>query len=69
MTITVKTYKTERGARAYMKRLHARWPHKMFQLACSVGMDFRDRWYVEVFIDDVRGHPAWVAVGPMSREA
>jgi len=67
MTQVVKTYKTQRGAEAFARKLKARWPHKIFQLACTVGLDFRDKWYVEVLIDDVRGKPAWVAVGPLSR--
>lgn len=66
-TQVVKTYRTERGARNFMKRLKARWPDKLFQLTCDVGLDFRDKWYVEVLIDDVCGSPAWVAVGPLSR--
>lgn len=63
----VKTYRTQRGAEAYARSLKERWPHKLFQVTCGVGLDFRDKWYVEVLLDDVRGYPAWVAVGPMAR--
>ncbi len=68
MTQVLKTYRTERGARGFIKTLKARWPHKLFRTAVAVGLDLRDYWYVEVFVDDVRGKPAWVGVGPLSRK-
>lgn len=65
--MNVKTYKTERGANTFTRRLKAKWPHKLFRVSCGVSLDFRNNWYVEVLIDNVRGHPAWVGVGPLSR--
>ena len=62
----VKTYKTERGAEAFAKRIRDKYPEKLVQVATMISLDFHTIWYVEVLIDNVRGNPAWVAVGPFS---
>jgi hypothetical protein len=67
--VQVKTYRTQRGAEAFARKLKDKWPHKLFQVSCSVTLDFRDHWYVEVLVDDVRGKPAWVGCGPLSKGA
>lgn len=67
MTTHLQTYRSKRGAENFAKRLKIQWPHKLFQVSCGVSPTFHDIWYVEVFVDDVRGKPAWVGVEPLSR--
>lgn len=62
----VKTYATQRGAEGFAKRLRARWPGRIFQVACGVSLDFRDNWFVEVLQEDATG-ARWIGVGSMSK--
>lgn len=61
----VKTFKTQRGASDFLTKVKARWPHKLFRVSCEVGIDFRDRWCVEVMFE-VDDGAVWVGVGPMT---
>jgi hypothetical protein len=63
----IKTFRTERGAKAFEQRVKALWANLETQICCSVGLDFRDHWFVEC------KHPSkygkWIGVGPISRKA
>jgi hypothetical protein len=63
----IQTYATERGARAFEKRVQALWPNLITRVCCTVGLDFRDKWYVEAHHPSKYGK--WLAVGPISRKA
>lgn len=65
----VKTYKTQAGAQRFLARLKARWPAKLFQIGCGVGLDFRNHFYVEVFAERPGKSPVWIGVGPMTTAA
>lgn len=60
----VKTFKTKRGAEGFKRTLLDRWPDKLFQIESRIGLDFRNEWFVSVFIDGDK--PLWVGVGPLT---
>lgn len=61
----IKTFKTERGAEKFARRVRALHPQNLYKIAsCIDAGTFRTEFYVLALIHDV-----WYPVGPLTKKA